>query len=68
MFKTGDAMITWQTCYKDRTHNQWVESVQTQSEKDGVNGTPTVKLNGETLSLSGLTQASLADKIKAATK
>ena len=65
---TGGAMTTWQTCYKDRTHNQWVESVQTQSEKDGVNGTPTVKLNGETLSLSGLTQASLADKIKAATK
>ena len=65
---TGPALTTWQKCYDDRTHNQWVESVQTQSEKDGVNGTPTLKLNGQTMDLSGLTQASLADKVKAATK
>jgi protein-disulfide isomerase len=65
---TGAALTTWQKCYDDRTHNQWVESVQTQSEKDGVNGTPTLKLNGQTVDLTGLTQASLAAKVKAATK
>ena len=65
---TGGALSTWQKCYDDRTHNQWVESVQTQSEKDGVNGTPTVKLDGQDLDLAGLTQASLAAKIKAATR
>jgi protein-disulfide isomerase len=65
---TGDALTQWEQCYDDRVHNQWVESVQTQSEKDGVNGTPTVKLNGEAVDLNGLTQQSLADKVKAATK
>jgi protein-disulfide isomerase len=65
---TGAALGTWQKCYDDRAHNQWVESVQTQSEKDGVNGTPTVKLDGQTLDLAGLTQASLAAKVKAATR
>jgi protein-disulfide isomerase len=42
--------------------------VQTQSEKDGVNGTPTIKLNGKVVDLTGLTQASLAAQVKAATK
>ena len=65
---TGAAMTSWEKCYADKSHNQWVESVQTQSEKDGVNGTPTVKLNGQALDLNGLTQQSLADKVKAATK
>jgi protein-disulfide isomerase len=65
---TGTALTTWDQCYTARSHNQWVESVQTQSEKDGVNGTPTVKLNGKTLNLSGLTQASLAGRVKAATR
>jgi protein-disulfide isomerase len=65
---TGTALTTWDQCYTARSHNQWVESVQTQSEKDGVNGTPTVKLNGTTLNLAGLTQASLADQVKAATR
>ena len=65
---TGTALTTWDQCYTAKSHNQWVESVQTQSEKDGVNGTPTVKLDGKTINLTGLTQASLADQVKAATK
>ena len=65
---TGTALTTWDQCYTDKSHNQWVESVQTQSEKDGVNGTPTIKLNGTAINLTGLTQASLADQVKAATK
>ncbi|WP_270887907.1 DsbA family protein [Pedococcus sp. 5OH_020] len=65
---SGASLQTWQQCYDAKTHNQWVESVQTQAEKDHVNATPTVKLNGKALSLAGLTQASLASQVKAATK
>ena len=55
---TGAALTTWDQCYTAKSHNQWVESVQTQSEKDGVNGTPTIKLNGKAIDLNGLAQAS----------
>ena len=65
---TGPTLTTWETCYSGKAHNQWVESVQTQSEKDGVNATPTLKLNGKDVSLAGLTQASFAQQVKAATK
>ena len=62
------ALTTWDQCYTAKSHNQWVESVQTQSEKDGVNGTPTVKLNGKAVELTGLTRDKLAAEVKAATK
>jgi protein-disulfide isomerase len=65
---TGAGLQTWQTCYDAREHNQYVESVQTQSAKDGVNGTPTLKLNGEVLELQGLTPQSFTDQVKAATQ
>lgn len=65
---TGTALDAWQKCYDDREHNQYVESVQTQSAKDGVNGTPTLKLNGEVVQLQGLTPQAFADQVKAATK
>ena len=65
---TGAALTTWEKCYTDRAHNQYVESVQTQSEKDGVNGTPTLKLNGKAVTLEGFTAESLAAAVKAATK
>lgn len=64
---TGAGLAAWEQCYNDRAHNQYVESVQTQSEKDGVNGTPTLKLDGKTLDLQGFTSASLAAAVKAAT-
>lgn len=51
---SGDALSTWQTCYDDRSHNQYVESIADQAAKDGINGTPTVKLNGETIELNDL--------------
>jgi protein-disulfide isomerase len=65
---SSTALTTWDQCYAAKSHNQWVESVQTQSEKDGVNGTPTVKLNGKAINLTGLTQATLAAQVKAATR
>ena len=64
---SGSALTTWQKCYDSREHNQYVESVQTQSEKDGVNGTPTIKINGKTLDLGTLTSPNaLLDAVKAA--
>ncbi|MDF2091854.1 thioredoxin domain-containing protein [Knoellia sp. 3-2P3] len=65
---TGAGLETWQKCYDAREHNQYVESVQTQSAKDGVNGTPTLKLDGEALELRGLTPQSFADRVKAASQ
>ena len=65
---TGAGLTTWEKCYNDRSHNQYVESVQTQSEKDGINGTPTLRLDGKALDLAGFTNESLAAAVKAATK
>lgn len=65
---SGDALSTWQTCYDNREHNQYIQSVQEQASKDGVNGTPTVKLNGTTMNLSNMTPASFAQAVAAATK
>ncbi|QGN57129.1 thioredoxin domain-containing protein [Nostocoides sp. HKS02] len=66
---TGSALTAWQSCYSAKAHNQYVQSVQTQADKDGVNGTPTIKLNGATVALSTLTAPqSLDDAVKAATK
>ena len=65
---SGTALTTWEQCYNTKAHNQWVESVQTQSEKDGVNGTPTLKLNGKVVDLAGLTRDRLAAEVKAATR
>jgi protein-disulfide isomerase len=64
---SGAAKQSWQQCYDTREHNQYVQSVQTQSEKDGVNGTPTIKLNGRQVDLTTLTSAqALTDAVKAA--
>jgi protein-disulfide isomerase len=66
---TGSALTTWQSCYSAKSHNQYVQSVQAQADKDGVNGTPTIKINGKTLDLSTLTAPqSRDDAVKAATK
>ena len=65
---TGAGLDTWQKCFDAREHNQYVESVQTQSAKDGVNGTPTLKLDGQVVQLQGLTPQSFAEQVKAATK
>lgn len=64
---TGAALDSWQRCYDDRAHNQWVQSVQTQSEKDKVNGTPTLRLDGKDLDLGTLTPESLEAAVQAAT-
>jgi protein-disulfide isomerase len=64
---TGSALTTWQQCVKSGQHTAYVQAVQTQSEKDGVFGTPTLKLNGTVLDLQKLTPAYLTAQVKAAT-
>lgn len=66
---TDAALQTWQSCYSAKTHNQYVVSVQNQADKDGVNGTPTIRLNGKDVALSTLTgPQSLGDAVKVAQK
>jgi protein-disulfide isomerase len=65
---TGGALTTWQQCVKDGRHTAYVQAVQTQSEKDGVFGTPTLKLDGSVLDLQKLTPDYLTAQVKAATK
>ena len=64
---TGSALTTWQQCVKSGQHTAYVQAVQTQSEKDGVFGTPTLKLNGTVLDLQKLTPDYLTAQVKAAT-
>jgi protein-disulfide isomerase len=64
---TGSALSTWQQCVKSGQHTAYVKAVQTQSEKDGVFGTPTLKLNGKVLDLQKLTPEYLTAQVKAAT-
>jgi protein-disulfide isomerase len=65
---TGGALTTWRHCVATGQHTAYVRAVQTQSEKDGVFGTPTLKLNGKVLDLQKLTPDSLAAQVKAATR
>lgn len=48
---TGDALKTWTTCSENNKYVNYVNSVEEQSSKDGVTGTPTLKLDGETVSV-----------------
>ncbi|GGL24861.1 thioredoxin domain-containing protein [Phycicoccus endophyticus] len=48
---TGSALDTWQECYDAGKYVDYVNSVEESSAKDGVTGTPTLRLNGETLDL-----------------
>ncbi len=64
---TGSALSTWQQCVKSGQHTAYAKAVQTQSEKDGVFGTPTLKLNGTVLDLQKLTPEYLTAQVKAAT-
>lgn len=65
---TGDKLTAWQQCYDERAHNKYVVSVQAQADKDGVRGTPTIRLDGKDLELQTLSEQSLNAAVKAATK
>ncbi len=58
---------TWQSCVKAKTYAAHADAVAENSLKSGVNGTPTVKINGTVLKLTG-NPAELTAAVKAATK
>ncbi len=61
---TGTDFDTWRTCYTTRATQQYVSSMQTASEKDGITSTPTIRLDGVAMTLDGMT---VADFTKAVT-
>lgn len=72
----GPALTTWQTCFDARRYESYVNSVEAQSFKDGVKGTPSLRINGEDAPLknfvnadgSAYDPAKLVAAIEAATK
>jgi protein-disulfide isomerase len=46
---SGESLTTWQKCVDYGKYVNYVKSVEEQSSKDGVNGTPTYRLNGTIL-------------------
>lgn len=65
---TGAALPTWQTCTSSGRHDQYVTDVQERSARDGVDSTPTVKLNGQDITKTLSTADALVAQVKAATK
>ncbi len=70
---TGDAKQTFDTCVDQQTYVNYVKNVQTQAEKAGVFSTPTVKIDGKTVSNQTMNSfmqdpSSVAKAVKAATK
>jgi protein-disulfide isomerase len=64
---TGSALTTWQQCATSAQHAQYVTDVETASGKAGVNGTPTIKLNGTDITKTMTTPEALVATVKAAT-
>lgn len=52
---SGEAYTAWESCYTGQDMKQYIASMQTASEKDGVTTTPTVKLNGKLLDMKNMT-------------
>lgn len=67
---SGAALDTWKSCYAQKTYAQYVTNVQVAGTKAGINGTPTVKLNGKELDFRAILRdpTYLAQQVKAATK
>lgn len=64
----GAAYTAWEQCYTTSPHAAYVNSVQTQSEKDSVFRTPTIRLNGTDLDLQALSPDSLDKAVADATR
>ncbi len=64
----GEALTTWQACVDAGKYVDYVNSVEDQSFKDGVRGTPTIRINGEIVDLSTLNTPELfTQAVEAAT-
>ena len=65
---TGPTLATWQKCTSSGQHDTYVGDVQVASSKAGVNGTPTVMLNGQDITKTLQTPEALVAAVTAATK
>jgi protein-disulfide isomerase len=63
----GPALTKWQQCTTSGQHDQYVTEVQEASDKSGITGTPTVKLNGKDITKSLTSADALPAAVKAAT-
>jgi protein-disulfide isomerase len=63
---TGSAATTFDTCITSEKHKALVQAITDQASRDGVNGTPTIKVNGKkiTATLAGLKKAIAAADAK----
>ena len=64
---SGADLTTFQACYKNQTTKAWVSGSNEAAAKDGVNSTPSVRVNGKDLPLQtigGVAPAGLGDLIK----
>jgi protein-disulfide isomerase len=53
-------LAAWRTCQRAMTYRGHLQSIQVNATKNGVNGTPTVRVNGKDLKLTGDPQELLA--------
>ncbi|SDB88186.1 Protein-disulfide isomerase [Raineyella antarctica] len=51
---TGDKLTQFQTCYDQGKYKNFVDHTNTEAAKAGVTGTPTIRVNGKDMDLSGL--------------
>jgi len=66
---SGAELETFNQCVADGTYDQYIRSVDEQSARDGVNGTPLYKLNGEDIDFATVnTPELLAEAIANATE
>ena len=61
-----DAGAEFETCVTGMEHQSWVQSLDAAAEAQGVTGTPAVFLDGESVSLDGLTPEDLTARIDSA--
>lgn len=65
---TGAALETFNQCVADGTYDEYIRSVEQQSVRDGITGTPVYMLNGERLDLSQVNNpAALVQAVENAT-
>jgi protein-disulfide isomerase len=46
---TGSALTTFDTCVSQQTHKALVQAITDQASRNGVNATPTIKVNGKSI-------------------
>ncbi|MGL4742988.1 MAG: DsbA family protein [Dermatophilaceae bacterium] len=64
---SGSALSTWQSCSDAGRYDAYLDSVEDRSGRDGVNGTPTVRLDGKDVTQQAGTPEQLTALVEAAT-